>query len=153
MDRNSGSGWIERAIQDARDRGLFDNLEGEGRPINWADESLVDEEWITAFRPMREHGFAPEWIELQKDIRIELDKARNAVSTAWLWRRDRIAQTRELQRSTIESEWRRARVQFAEAVSELNSRIADFNLIVPLVHLQKPMIDVEQELAGLGIDV
>ena len=153
MNRNNRSGWIEKVIQDARDRGLFDNLEGEGRPINWADESLVGDEWITAFRLMREHGFAPEWIELQKVIRLELEKARKAVSTAWLWRKDRLDQADEPQRRYIESEWRRARAQFSETASELNTQISDYYLIVPLIHLQKPMIDVEQELAGLGIGV
>ena len=152
MDQNQRAAWVERAIQDARDRGLFDNLEGEGRPIDWADESLVDDEWITAFRLMREHGFAPEWIELQKEIRVGLDKARDAVRAAWLWRQQRLLQAQEPRQRHIESEWRRARERFAAAVSELNASISDFNLVVPLTHLQKTKIDVEQELARMGIE-
>ena len=152
MEGNSWESWVERAIQDARDRGLFDNLEGEGRPINWDDDSLVDEEWAMAFRLMREHGFAPDWIELHKEIRAELEKARGAVSAAWLWRTRKLANARSAQRRTIESEWHRARTRFAQTIFELNERIADFNLIVPIAHLQKIRIDTEQELAALGID-
>jgi DnaJ family protein C protein 28 len=152
MDGNSWESWVERAIQDARDRGVFDNLEGEGRPINWADDSLVDEEWAMAFRLMREHGFAPDWIELQKEIRAELEKARIAVLNAWLWQRQKLAGAQETQRRYIDSEWRRARAQFTSTITELNGRIADFNLIVPIAHLQKAKIDAQQELAALGID-
>ena len=89
MAGNRWESWVEKAIQDARDRGLFDNLEGEGRPINWDDDSLVDADWAMAFRLMREHGFAPDWIELQKEIRAEVEKARSAVLNVWLWRRQR----------------------------------------------------------------
>jgi DnaJ family protein C protein 28 len=153
MDQNTSESWVERIIQQARDRGMFDDLAGKGRPIDWADESLVDDEWIMAFRLMREHGFAPEWIELQKEIRAELDAARDAILAAWQRREQRLNQARDEQRRHIESEWQLARRRFADAVSELNARISDFNLIVPLAHLQKAVIDVEDELAQLGITV
>jgi DnaJ family protein C protein 28 len=152
MASNRWESWVEKAIQDARDRGLFDNLEGEGRPINWDDDSLVDEDWAMAFRLMREHGFAPDWIELQKEIRTEVERARSAVLNVWLWRRQRLAGAREAQRTTIDSEWRRARAEFTSTIAELNVRIADFNLIVPFAQLQKFRIDAEQELIALGIE-
>jgi len=67
VDQSNWQSWIDKIIQEAQERGLFDNLEGQGWPINWEEESLVDEEWAMAFRLMREHGFAPEWVELQRD--------------------------------------------------------------------------------------
>ena len=152
MAGNRWESWVEKAIQDARDRGLFDNLEGEGRPINWDDDSLVDADWAMAFRLMREHGFAPDWIELQKEIRAEVEKARSAVLNVWLWRRQRLSDAREAQRRTIDSEWRRARAEFASTIAELNVRIADFNLIGPFAQLQKIKIDAEKELTALGIE-
>ena len=151
-DDKTRQNWIDKAIQDARDRGVFDNLDGEGRPIDWADESLIDEEWLMAFRIMREHGFAPQWIELRKEIDLELGKARSTVKRAWRWRNERLAGASETQRRHIEAEWRRARTEFAEKVSELNAKTADFNLIVPLVQLQKFQIDFDTELERLGID-
>jgi DnaJ family protein C protein 28 len=152
MNQKEPQNWIDKTIQDARERGLFDNLEGAGRPINWEDESLVDEEWLMAFRIMREQGFAPEWIELQREIRFELEKARGAVLSAWRWRQERLPDAKETQRRYIEGEWQRAQVAFAERVAELNAKIADFNLIVPIARLQKFKIDVNGELAELGIE-
>ena len=152
MDPTSFQNWLERTIQEAQERGLFDDLEGAGRPINWEDESLVDEEWLMAFRLMREHGFAPEWIELNKEIGAKLKKAREAVVRAWDWRQERLPGAREGQRRYIEGEWRRARAAFAETVAELNAKILDFNLVVPIPGLQKFKLDLDQELAALGID-
>jgi DnaJ family protein C protein 28 len=152
MERKSWQSWIDRAIEEAQEKGLFDNLAGAGRPINWDDESLVEEEWLMAFRIMREHGFAPEWIELHKEIGAELKKAREAVLRAWQWRQARSPGAHEQQRLYIDAEWRRARQEFAEVIVELNVKIADFNLMVPVAQLQKFKFDLAEELAALGID-
>lgn len=153
MDRSDRRNWIERAIREAQERGLFDDLDGAGRPINWQDESLVDEEWRMAFRIMREHGFAPEWIELHKEIGEELKQAREALLRAWRWRQEQLPDAREQQRHYIDAEWQRARNTFAETIAELNSKIDDFNLIVPITRLQKFKLDQDEELVNLGVDV
>jgi DnaJ family protein C protein 28 len=152
MERKSWQSWIDRAIEEAQEKGLFDNLAGAGRPINWDDESLVEEEWLMAFRIMREHGFAPEWIELHKEIGAELKTAREAVLRAWQWRQARLPGAREPERRYIDAEWRCARQEFTEVISELNVKIADFNLMVPVAQLQKFKFDLAEELAALGID-
>ena len=152
MAESERTSWIDRTIREAQERGLFDGLEGEGRPIDWEDESLIDDEWLMAFRIMREHGFAPEWIEMHKEISQQLATARDTVLRAWRWRQERLLGARETQRRYIDNEWRRARVVFDEAINELNTQIADFNLIVPIPRLQKFKLDLEDELTDLGID-
>jgi DnaJ family protein C protein 28 len=152
MDENRRQSWIDRAIQDAQDQGLFDNLQGRGRPIDWEDESLVDEEWLMAFRIMREQGFAPEWIELHKEIGATLIEVRESVLRKWRWRQERLLGARESERRYIDGEWRRAHIAFTEAIAEINAKIVDFNLMVPLPHLQKFKLDVNKELADLGIE-
>ena len=152
MDQGARHTWIERILSEAQEQGLFDNLEGAGRPINWADESLVQDEWLVSFRIMREHGCAPEWIELHKEIGEELKKAREVVKRAWRWRRDRLSAARDGQRRYVGEEWRRAHSAFAENIAELNAKIADFNLTVPIASLQKFKLDVAEEVASLGID-
>lgn len=152
MESNSRRNWLEKAIQEAQERGLFENLEGAGRPINWEDESLVDKEWLMAFRIMREQGLAPEWVELHKELGEELNKAREAVLRAWRWRQERIEGARGEQRRYVDGEWRRAREAFAQTIAELNAKIANFNLIVPIPSLQKFKLDLAEELTALGIN-
>jgi DnaJ family protein C protein 28 len=152
MKQDERSNWIDRTIRDAQERGLFDNLDGAGRPIDWEDESLLDEDWVMAFRLMREQGFAPEWIELHKEIDSELKSARDEIIRKWSWRSERFAGARESQRRYIDAEWQRAYRAFAESIAELNRKIADFNLVVPIVRLQKFKLDLKHELDELGID-
>jgi hypothetical protein len=152
LDESTRQKWIDRVIREAQGKGLFENLEGEGRPINWEDESLVDQDWLMAFRIMREHGYAPEWIELHKEIGEELKRAREAILQAWLWRRERLERSGEMDRRYIEVEWRRARAGFSDAITELNAKITDFNLLVPITGLQKFKLNFAEELAALGID-
>jgi hypothetical protein len=151
MDWSQREKWIDRVIREAQERGFFENLEGAGRPINWEDEALVDDGWALAFRLMREHGFAPEWIELHKEIDAELDQARKAVARAWRWRQERLLGAREAERRYVEGEWGRARTIFAEAVAELNKKIVSFNLKVPIARLQKFKFSVDEELAALEV--
>ncbi len=141
--------WIERAIQDAIEAGHFDDLPGAGKPINWEDESLVDDEWAMAFRVMREQGFAPAWVELHKEIVAEIETARQALLRSWLWRQEQLAdKPRESQRRYVEAEWQRARSAFEHTVAELNAKISAFNLQVPIARLQKFKLDAVQELAA-----
>lgn len=152
MDQSSLQSWVDRMIREAQEEGLFDNLEGAGKPINWEDESLVDADWVMAFRIMREHGFAPEWIELHKQIGDELKTARETVLRAWQWRQERLPGVRGQQRRYIDAEWQRARSAFSEAIAELNAKIADFNLKVPIAQMQKFKLDLDEELTALAID-
>lgn len=144
--------WIDKQIRQAMEAGQFDDLEGIGRPINWQDESLIDEAWLVAFRLMREHGFAPQWIELHKEIQAELEKAQQAVTRAWSWRQEQSVGASGSQLRSIDAQWARARATFVRTVAGLNKKIGDFNLQVPVVSLQKFKLDVENELAKLGID-
>ncbi len=142
--------WLEQVIQDAMQAGQFDNLPGAGKPIDWEDESMVDEGWAMAYRIMREQGFAPAWVELHKEIVAEIQTARQAVLRSWLWRQERLsAQPHESQRRYVEAEWQRARSAFAETIAELNAKISAFNLQVPLARLQKFKLDAAQELAAI----
>jgi hypothetical protein len=152
MDERPWERWVDKIIREAQEEGLFDDLPGSGRPINWEDESWVDEDWVVAFRLMRQHGYAPEWIELNREIRDTLQAARAAVRQAWHWRQAQVGHKNEGQRRFVEAEWQRARAAFVETVVELNNKIADFNLKVPVKRLQRTKIDVGRELGRLGVE-
>jgi hypothetical protein len=62
---------VERRIREAQKQGLFDDLPGKGEPLDLSDNPFLDPSWRTAYKFLQDHGFAPEWIELDKDIRIE----------------------------------------------------------------------------------
>lgn len=74
--------WLEEAIREAEARGAFRDLEGRGRPLDLSENPFEPEPWRLGHRLLRGHGFAPEWIELDREIRSELEAARAILAGA-----------------------------------------------------------------------
>jgi len=105
----------ERKIREAMDEGVFDHLEGEGRPLDLAENPFEDPSLRMAHRLLKNNGFAPAWILEGKDIDREI---------AWLEeKRDRLPPA-ELDRR----------------IAAVNRRIASYNLKVPVINLQKALL-------------
>jgi hypothetical protein len=58
----------ESKIRAAIDRGDFDNLPGMGQPLQLEDLSHVPPELRMAYKLLKNNGFLPEEMELQKEI-------------------------------------------------------------------------------------
>ena len=65
----------ERRIRAAQEEGAFDDLPGRGQPLTLEDNPLAGD-MQTGFRLLKNAGFSPEWIELDKEIRAELEALR-----------------------------------------------------------------------------
>ena len=88
------SGWdglVERKIRKAQKQGLFDDLPGKGEPLNLSENPFLDPSWRTAYKLLQDQGFAPEWIELDKEIRIELEGLRQRLAESKRWYNGAIA--------------------------------------------------------------
>jgi len=138
---------IERIIQNAMDRGAFDNLRGKGRPLNMRENPLVAKEWRMAYSMLEQEGFALPWMEDRKEIEMHLKEAIKVLKRTWDWRTAKLAQgdTSPL----VESEWRKAQARFSELVVELNKRIDAYNAQIPADVFYRPRILLERELAAI----
>ena len=144
-------GWeslIDKKIREAMERGEFDNLAGQGEPIDLSENPYEDPDWRTAHRMLRNAGFAPSWIEERKDIDAELAVARSNLARVWDIRRN--ARNTEHERSAARR-WQNALETFREKVDELNRRINVWNLKAPAVAFQRKRIDVETEIRSLQV--
>ncbi len=124
----AGSNWseiVERKIQEAIERGLFDNLRGMGKPLQ-IEDNPYEAEWRLAFKILKNAGAAPAWIELSREIEDDLTSLDRLVEAA------RGAQGRRRQILVAEC---------LRRLEEINRKIDDFNLAVPMLWLQKPRID------------
>ncbi len=105
----------ERKIREAMDEGVFDHLEGAGRPLDLDENPFEDPSLRMAHRLLKNNGFAPAWILEGKEIDREI---------AWI-------------------EEQRARLGPAELdrrIALVNRRIASYNLKVPVITLQKTLL-------------
>ncbi len=59
----------EQKIQEAIERGEFDALPGEGKPLELDDDPLVPEDLRAAYRVLKNAGFVPPEVELHNEIR------------------------------------------------------------------------------------
>jgi len=135
---------IDQKIRKAMEQGEFDDLPGKGKPIDTSENPFEDPEMRLAYRMLRNAGFAPSWIEERKDIDSEFEIARNQLSRVWTVRQNAIGTGHE---RAARTRWEKALAVFREQVSELNRRIAKWNLKVPTAGLQRRLIDAEKEIS------
>lgn len=129
-------GLVEQRILDGMERGMFDNLPGMGKPLNLDDDQFVPQEFKMAFRMLRSTGMAPLWVELNKEIRADLERLerfRSHIHRQW--------QTI----SPIELAHRRD--EYLRRISEINSKIINYNILAPSsrVHFSTLIVDDELE--------
>jgi len=58
----------ERRIMEAMENGEFDNLEGQGRPINFEDETWIPEDLRMAYRFLKNAGCVPPELEMRNEV-------------------------------------------------------------------------------------
>ncbi|MGC8874775.1 MAG: DUF1992 domain-containing protein [Chloroflexia bacterium] len=138
----------ERRILAAMERGEFDNLPGRGEPLRWKENPLVPLDWRLAFDVLERAGLAPEWIMRYAEIRAELAALEQKRERERLWmeeRRQTLAamppEEAAAERERLQQVQHRTREQLRRQVEKLNRKIADWNLIVPVVWLQRAPLD------------
>src|SRR5262249_40909486 len=83
-ERHVGPTWeslIDRQIREAKERGEFENLPHQGRPLPLEDDRLAGDHAM-AFRMLRDAGFAPPWIETDKEVRAILARRDDLLARA-----------------------------------------------------------------------
>lgn len=96
--------WLDEIIAEHRAGGAFDNLPGAGRPLN------LEGDFDMASHLLKNSRVLPPWLELQQEIRHDLEKlaASQAVSS--------------------------------DALEAVNAKIARFNRSCPSPSMQRPLV-------------
>ncbi|MCG5535651.1 DnaJ family domain-containing protein [Ectothiorhodospira mobilis] len=67
---------VESRVREAERDGVFDDLPGQGRPLELEDDTMVPEALRAAYRLLRNSGFVPEEVRLHREIREAEDLLR-----------------------------------------------------------------------------
>ena len=124
---------LERQIREAVEEGRFDNLPHQGKPLP-KDENPYAAEWGLAFHVLRNAGFAPPWIEADKEVR------------ALLARRDAILARAATGPAPSESARHRDRRALEQLVAEINASIARVNAEAPGTRQHRRPLALANEL-------
>jgi hypothetical protein len=129
----------DQRIEQAMDEGMFNDLPGQGKPLDLGDDQNTPEDLRLAHRMLKSHGFAPMWIEARKDFDGEqqrLEQWLAAINRRWptLSEPARLA----------------AQIEYKKKVTDLARMLLNYNLSLPPGADQLPGIRVNEWLARLG---
>ena len=141
---------VEEKIRAAQDAGEFDNLRGKGQPLKLDQDPLSDPAWQLASHILKEGGFSLPWIEVGKEIEIDLAAARSRLRQAFALHQSSCQAG--LSSARGEAGWQSALRVFCKEIETLNRRIFSYNLQVPALHFQRPLLHLTRELLQLKPD-
>ncbi|KAF5371287.1 hypothetical protein D9758_004245 [Tetrapyrgos nigripes] len=140
------TGLIEDKIERARSRGVFNNLNGRGKPLVTTTEErnpFIAREEFLMNRIVQRHGAAPPWVELQSELDTAIKTFRDLLRQSWTRRAIRNLTTLHppnlLLRFSLtdiknlrDAEWeKRERSYHDTAVEEVNALVRKYNGIAP----------------------
>ncbi|XP_031102395.1 dnaJ homolog subfamily C member 28-like [Ipomoea triloba] len=108
---------VEQRIWHSMEQGQFENLPGKGKPLDLSSNPHAED---TLYRILSRNKCAPEWVELNKEIRDKVAVWRSSLKKAWGYRS-----------SGNDAKW----VEYSEALKlqmrDINDKVFRYNLIVP----------------------
>ena len=120
MIRHQYESLIDQIMNKAQADGLMDNLPGQGQPLQLDDDALVPDEYRLGNRMLKASGFAPPWIEAQREIEQEHAKLDSWLKDA----KRRLPQLESTARAALMVSYRRK-------LDDLQRLITHYNLQAP----------------------
>ncbi|WP_291319137.1 DnaJ family domain-containing protein [Desulfonatronospira sp.] len=77
----------EERILEALEKGDFDNLPGRGKPLDLADDSNIPSDMRIAYKILKNAGYVPPEVQLQKEIATTRDLLNNSREEEEAYRR------------------------------------------------------------------
>ena len=144
---------VNKQIKEAMERGEFANLPGKGKPLKLDANPYLTPQARMVNRLLKNNGFAPRWVELEKEIKQEKAQLEKAFINLKA-RRERLAaivqqypHRRGAISRTFEQERARAIAQYSEKLENLNRKIQRVNLLMPTRNRQYAFVNRAQALA------
>lgn len=110
----------ERRIMEAMENGEFDNLEGQGRPINFEDETWIPEDLRMAYRFLKNAGCVPPELEMRNEV-INMCSLMNTLDDD----KERIKKIRELNFKLLKLNMTRKKPLNFEDFPEYEGKVMD----------------------------
>ena len=140
----------EDKIRDSIARGDFTKLEGSGKPMkrDQHENMALDNISHRLNKMLVDSNCAPEWVSLDKEIRNSIKSLKERITATW-----HRCGPHPMTEAAAE-EWNRIVTnKFQVSVDEINASVHKFNLIVPVMNMQKVPIRVGPFIAFVVSEV
>lgn len=114
----------EQRIVRSMMNGDFENLPGKGRPLKIESNPHADPVEDMAYRILAKNGFAPEWVELNKDIRVLIQRWRTALALAY--QRKLKASCGKEESEVVAKAWKALLAEFEVELRVINRKVTPF---------------------------
>ncbi|XP_004497574.1 uncharacterized protein [Cicer arietinum] len=111
---------VEQRIWHSMEEGQFEKLPGKGKPLKLDTNPHADPAEDTLYRILSKNRCAPEWVELNKEIRSRISEWRMSLKKAWANKC-----------SGDHSVWVESSEALKLQLKEINDKVFRYNLIVP----------------------
>ena len=143
---------VNKQIEKAMERGEFSNLPGKGKPLKLETNPFLTPQARMTNRLLKENGFAPRWVELEKEIKQEKAQLEKLLVNLKN-RRERLStivhqypHRHEAVRRSFEHERARGITRYSEKLENLNRKIQRVNLLMPTRNRQYALMNRETAL-------
>lgn len=137
--------YIEEQLQAAQERGVFDNLEGQGKPLN-LEKNLYEGDKALGYSLLKNNGYVPVEIELAREISQGVERL-DAQRAALRQRGDDLRHRRvppfASEKRAYNASVQKALAGYETKLRELNRKILTLNLTAPAM-MHRPPLDIEQ---------
>jgi DnaJ family protein C protein 28 len=132
---------VEQRIGAAQSEGAFEGLPGRGRPLRLEINPFLNKTMQLSFDMLQQAGFAPRWIELDREIRERLFQAKKILVAA-------------LGRDAADNaQVKNALDRYRNSLSEVNTLIRALNLLVPCDRFSRSLIRADREVESVQAEV
>lgn len=138
----------------AVEQGEFDNLEGAGKPLDLDENAFEQTDLHMANKILKDNGYAPYWIELNKEINALQAKLDKEIGDFKKYRQIVLSEKRSsgaMRRFEQKKQdfYRQTRV----SLEEISQKILDYNLHCPVSTLGRFNFDVEVAMERIAEDL
>lgn len=141
---------VERQIQEAQERGEFDNLRGTGEPINLDTNSYAGDKEL-AYKMLKDNNFTLPWIADRNEVTELIAVLRGKMAYQYKLIGPEIqAMVRAGQVGIARQRWQALLTAWEQEIKSLNTQIDTVNLLVPVRNLDILQLVLDAELKRLG---
>jgi DnaJ homolog subfamily C member 28 len=143
--------YIDRQIRKAMEEGDFDNLPGQGKPLNLEENEHAPNDMRLAFKILQDNDLAPDWIMQGQDIDTKIDDLLNRLRRAAKAYQVAMAAPNATAntRANAALSWQTVQAKMMASGAKLNQEIAVYNLKVPNGVTHKLALNIQREINRL----
>jgi DnaJ family protein C protein 28 len=140
---------IDRIIDEAAEKGMFDNLPGKGKPLKLYKNPYAADQQL-AYELLQNNDFTLPWIARRNELLDRTDGLRESLARDWARASQRWQQADPLTQAEQQVEWTDRLRDYAAQIVALNQEIGKANLAIPLSQLELLKLTLDEELKRAG---